>query len=252
MAGAGKVHCTWCGAVVSGGGRFCASCGQPVDEHFVDDEEDYDAVDYGPGSVGTMSLNRPRSTLTDARNTERDESEGLLGKLASALGTLIAVPLGLLAAVISFAIPILIVFALLAGPGDTWRMLSAWVPGSGGDAERSGCADFDDWFDVSNERGSRLYALVEPVQKREVENPAALRDISADIRAIVTEQRQSDPPPEAQKLNSLLADMYDLLAQGTLARANDDYSNMQSFDAQYRDLVSQADTEDKRVRQACL
>jgi hypothetical protein len=93
---------------------------------------------------------------------------------------------------------------------------------------------------------------VEPVVKREVEDPAALRAISDDLKAGATEQRQSNPPTEAVRLNGLLADIYTLLAQITMAGANGNYSTMQAYDAEYRELVPQADAEDKRVRQACL
>lgn len=41
MAATSKIYCTWCGAPVVGGRRFCASCGNPIEEdHFEDDEDD--------------------------------------------------------------------------------------------------------------------------------------------------------------------------------------------------------------------
>lgn len=85
-----------------------------------------------------------------------------------------------------------------------------------------------------------------------MEDPASLRAIGNDLRTGAAEQRQSNPPPEAVKLNGLLADIYTLLAQITTAGANGDYAEMQAYDAEYRELVPQADAEDKRLRQACL
>ncbi len=72
------------------------------------------------------------------------------------------------------------------------------------------------------------------------------------MRIIAIVQGQSNPPPEGVKLNSLLAEMYGLLANGAAEASNGDFTNVQSYDAQYRALASQADLEDERVRQACL
>lgn len=126
------------------------------------------------------------------------------------------------------------------------------MPGTGGGDENAACEGFREWFDASNARASEVYALIDPVQTREVEDPATLRSISADIQAKVTEQRQSDPPPEAEKLNNLMVDIYGLWAQATMAASNRDIDSLQAYDAEYRELASQADTEDKRLRQACL
>lgn len=217
--GTAKSHCTSCGAVVVGEGRFCGSCGKTLVEHDSGDDV--------------------------------ESSSGVLASIGTALAGILAVPLAVIMVVVSTALPILIVVGLFMGPSDTWSMLRSWIPGAE-ETEATGCEGFEDWMNSSNQRASELYALVDPVQKREVEDPATLRSISSDMRVVVNEQRLSDPPPEAETLNGELADLYQLMAQGVAAAANGDYADMQVYDAEYRELAAQADAEDKRVRQACL
>lgn len=247
VTSAGKAHCTWCGAVITGGRRFCGACGQAVDEDADDDE---------PRTVYRPVPPQSQKLFKDALDVEQDQSPGMLGKLGRGLATAVGVPLaivlGLISVVVSTALPILIILALIIGPVDTWNRIRAWVPEFGDETDNTACEGFNDWLNSSNERGNELYALIDPVQKRVVEDPTTLRRISTDIQAIITEQRQSDPPPEAEELNRLLVEIYGNFAEGIMAVANGDFTNMQSYDSEHRELASQADAEDKRVRQACL
>ena len=212
--------CSGCGEAVKAGQRYCSGCGQLIAGQGVDEVED-------------------------------ESGSGVLSKIGTALAGIVAVPLALVMVLVSTALPILIVLGLLMGPSDTWNMLRSWVPGAE-EAEAAGCEAFEDWMNDTNLRASDLYALIDPVQKREVEDPASLRAIGNDIQLIVDEQRLSDPPFEAERLNGQLVDMYRLMGQGVTATANGDYASLQSYDSDYRELVSRADAEDKRVRQACL
>lgn len=197
MADARRVHCTWCGAVATGGRRFCAVCGKPVAEDDDEDDEDYDGLDYASAPEVTRSYYRASNPSRNGRDTESERPHGLLSRLGGGLAAVVAIPLALIMVVVSTAPPILVVLALIMGPGDTWSMLRSWVPGSGGEAGSGACEGFDDWFDASNERGNRLYARIEPVLMREVEDPAALRAISDDLRTGATAQRLSSPSTEA-------------------------------------------------------
>lgn len=119
VSGTGRIHCTWCGAVVTGGRRFCGACGQPVDERDTDDD--------APEAEARAAPAQSQKFFTDALDVEKDQSQGLMGKLGSGLATAVGIPLaivlGLISIVISTALPILIIVALIMGPGDTWNML---------------------------------------------------------------------------------------------------------------------------------
>lgn len=213
-------YCSGCGEAVMARQRYCSGCGQLIAGQGVDEVED-------------------------------DSGSGVLSKIETALAGIVAVPLALIMVVVSTALPILIVVGLFMGPSDTWNMLRSWVPGAE-EAEAAGCEDFEGWMNASNQRANELYTLVDPVQKREVEDPEALRSISSDMWGLVNEQRLSSPPPEADTLNDLLSDLCRLMAQGVAAVANGNYADMQAYDAEYREIAAQADEEDKRVRLACL
>lgn len=161
VSGAGRIHCTWCGAVVTGGRRFCAACGKPVVED--DEDKEYRDDDFVPAGVGApyaRTVYRPATRSRDALDatSERERSPGLLARSGSALAAVVAIPLGLIMIVVSTVLPILLVLALIMGPGDTLNMVRAWIPGSGGETRIGTCEGFDDWFQASNDRGNTLYA----------------------------------------------------------------------------------------------
>jgi hypothetical protein len=215
-----------------------------LEEHDIDD--DVSQATYRPAASQSPNITKDVPTV----NTK--PFQGVMNKMGTGLAAVVAIPLALLSIVISTALPILIVIALFKGPGDTWNMVRAWVPGSGDGDGSAACEGFDDWFSSSDTRASEAYTLVESVQKREVDDQAGLRSISTDFQAMVTEQRQSNPPPEAEKLNSLMVDAYSLWAETTMAASNRDYTSLQAYEAEYQELTLQWDAEDKRVRQACL
>ena len=185
---------------------------------------------------------------------EEGKSRRALGALGTVAGVVVGIPLVLIWAILSIALPILIIVALVMGPGDSWNMVKAWVPGIGDqeESEREACQGYGNWLAAANERGGRAVTLMDPVRKREVEDPAALRRISADLRTIANEQRQSVPPAEANKLNSLFVDMYDGFAEAIDAAVARDYTRYSSLEAEMTRLGAEADAEDRRVRGVCM
>ncbi len=176
---------------------------------------------------------------------------GVLGQLA---GAIVGIPLVLIWTVFSLALPILVISAFLVGPADTWDALKAWIPG-GNEEEENGseaCTGYLDWLTAANERGGRAVAMIEQVRKREVEDPAALRRIGADLRNIANEERQSKPPAEANKLKGLFVDMYEGFANAIDANVANDYTRYSSLEAEIMRLGTEADAEDKRVRGVCM
>ncbi len=80
----------------------------------------------------------------------------------------------------------------------------------------------------------------------------ALRAIEGDIQEAISEQRQSDPPPEGKNLNTLTIDAYSILAQGVIAASDRDIVSLPQYDADYNALTPQIRAEDARAREACL
>ncbi len=247
VTSAGKAHCTWCGAVITGGRRFCGACGEAVDEDADDDEP---RTVYRPASPQSPKL------FKDALDVEQDQSPGVLGRLGRGLATAVGVPLAIVLALISFvistALPILIVVALFIGPGDTWNMVRAWIPGSGGEEGRGDCEGFEDWYEASSARAERVHALTDPAQTAAVTDPAELRDILNKVRAnALTQRHSSNPPAEAERLNGMMADSFDLIVQANRDALNGDSTNLQAYDSKYQVPARQVNEEETRVRQAC-
>jgi hypothetical protein len=163
----------------------------------------------------------------------------------------IAIPVMIVLALVSTALPVLMAMALFMGPGDTWDKVSAWIPGMGEGSESVACQGFDDWNDASNERADRLTAIIGSVENDRTQSRSARLAVVDDMEAIATEQRMSNPPAEAVKLNSVLADMYGLLARGSRDAVNGNSSNLRTYDSEYRQLVAEAETERDRVLDEC-
>ncbi len=129
------------------------------------DEDDEDDAQRG---VSAPTFTRPPKLFADVLDVEEEPSQGLRAKLGTGLISVVAIPLalvvGLISIVISTALPILLILALVKGPGDMWNMVRAWVPGSVGGYESAACEGFVEWFNASNSRGDRLYELVQPAQ----------------------------------------------------------------------------------------
>ncbi len=177
-----------------------------------------------------------------------------LGVLGTVAGGVVGIPLVLIWTILSIALPILVIGALVMGPGDSWKMVKAWVPGMSAEeeSESEACRGYRDWLSAANERGGRAVALIEPVQKREVEDPATLRRIGTDLRNIANEELRSGPPPEANKLSSLFVEMYEGYAEAIDATVARDYTRYSSLEAEIKRLTTEGDAEDKRVRGVCM
>lgn len=93
VTSAGKAHCTWCGAVITGGRRFCGACGQPVN--------DQDAGDDGPQTMFGPAPTQSQKLFKDALDAEQDQSQGLMGKLGSGLAAAVGIPLAIVLGLIS-------------------------------------------------------------------------------------------------------------------------------------------------------
>lgn len=240
---AGKAHCTWCGAVITGGRRFCAACGEPVVEDDDDDE---------PEARAWAAPAQSQKFFTDALDVEKDQSQGLMGKLGSGLATAVGIPLaivlGLISIVISTALPVLVVMALIMGPGDTWDMVSAWIPGRGND--NLACAGFDDWYEKSAERSQQVVRMLEEVNVQTA-SPAELRSLATEVDALTAEQRRSNPPQEAVVLNGMMVETLALGADALRDIASGDQSGVQYFVDESSRLTPIYDAEEERVFEAC-
>lgn len=218
---AGASYCSQCGSTLAGGNRFCPSCGRSVDSD-------------GAHEVAT------------------EKPPDLLSKVGNGLAIIVAIPLALVMSLIGLVLPFLFIAALVWGPGETWDRVQAWIPGGGGEAEAAGCEGVEDWMRATSDRGGEVVKLTEPVIRREVEDPVALRAASQDLRELLHDQEQSNPPPEAEVLNDQLVEIYQLSAEFLIALAEGDASEVTRLQDEMERLLPLADEEDKRVRQACL
>lgn len=217
----GASYCSQCGSRIAGGNRFCPSCGSPVESD-------------------------------DGNEVATEKQPGLLSKVGNGLAAIVAIPLMIVMSLIGLVLPLLFIAALAWGPSETWDRVQAWIPRGGGEVEAAGCEGFDEWVQGTDDRGQELVRLLEPVTKREVEDPAALQATSNEVRELLRDQEQSNPPPEAEILNDQLVEVYKLSAMLLIALADGDASRMAELDDEYDKLSPLVDEEDKRVRQACL
>src|SRR5688500_12353401 len=77
----GKVHCTWCGAVVVGGRKYCAACGHAVAEPEFDDEDDLAYFD--PPPYMSVSGNQHPRLAVPRKPARSEEPEGMREKVLS-------------------------------------------------------------------------------------------------------------------------------------------------------------------------
>lgn len=234
------VHCTWCGEALFGAGRFCAACGSPVE------------TNKRLSTIQPKTVDRPQRALTEQVNENDGGSLSRLARLRSALSLLIIVPVALAVMIVSTALPILLVVALLRGPTDTWQMLGDWVPSFGDAATSEDCEGFPEWLSDRNERGDRAYQLLQTVANGEVADPDSIRIMARDLQSMTSQQLLSEPPQEAETLNGMLADLYSLYAMALLATANDNYAAYQTIESEFELLVTQLEAEDQRLREFCL
>jgi hypothetical protein len=183
------------------------------------------------------------------RTAESEKSGRLADKLASGIGVIVAIPLAIIAFIVSTALPILVVVALFKGPGDTIDMVQAWIPGVGG--ESATCDGLDDWYAVTTEREDRVAASIESIQTGDVDDRIGMILIANDLDRATLEQLRSNPPPAAVTLNDMVSDMYALLARGSREAGNGNSSSLVTYESQYRQLSADAEEEYERVRGAC-
>jgi hypothetical protein len=165
-----------------------------VEEPDLDEDDEHDVSGYGYplSTMSARTANSSRQQFRDALDAEPEKPQGLIGKLASAVGMAIAIPLALLVGLIGTVLPILVVVGLFMGPSDTWNMVRAWIPGSG--SESAACEGFDDWYSASADRSQRILSMLPDDQFDAPADPASLRSYAAEADAMAAEQRRSTPP----------------------------------------------------------
>lgn len=236
-----EVYCTWCGDAVTGGRRFCSSCGRRVDG-----EGGVDRVKH-PSVSRTPEPSRWVDAPVDG--VEQTGLRRVVGKMLGSVGMAVAIPVMVILSLLSTAVPLLIVVALFMGPGDTWTMVRAWVPGSGG--ENAACAGFDDWYQASADRSQEAARLAESYQSSSATDPASLRSLAAEVDVMATEQRRSNPPQEAVALNGMMVETLELPGEALRAMASGDQDSVRSSIREAERLAPLYDAEEKRVFDLC-
>jgi hypothetical protein len=149
------------------------------------------------------------------------------GGIAEILGAIAAIPLGLLGCFLSLAVPGLVIFALINGPGRTWDAVSAWIPGRGGTESRESatvgddCQEMRTWLATTVDRGNSLVEKMEDLN-RAAQSQAPTR---ADMVALIEEiddlgdaQERLVPPPSAKGVNDRVVNVYRLTVSSMRAR----------------------------------
>jgi hypothetical protein len=155
---------------------------------------------------------------------------------ASILGALLSIPLGLLGCFMSLAVPGLVIFALVNGPGNTWQAISAWIPGSSSGTTPSDdeCAQVKLWAMATDDRMRSMDQQMKGfVQKAEAGTLTA-SDRTAYIRGIeelASAQSRSLPPPSLREFNDLSVEMYERTASALRKMASGSQGWSADFDA---------------------
>lgn len=111
----GNLHCTWCGAPAIGGKRFCSECGKPL----LDMDESTTTSPFVPTKPVPASSQRLFIDALDEHREQQEHSKSIINKLGDVISWVVAVPLALIATVVSILLPILIIVGLVIGPANT-------------------------------------------------------------------------------------------------------------------------------------
>lgn len=214
--GVDVIYCSNCGSRIPEGSSFCSLCGE-------------------------RSIASSFSASSDEARTNP-----ILTFIGGAVGIIFAI----VATIISFALPILFVMALIWGPSATWDRVSAWLPGVGSPASES-CPGFDGWLrDAELELANWEEEISEFGAVTQMSPVEARKAISATERTIEW-MEESDPPTEAQDLANEYIRMLQLTLDILAAYVDEDMTELLILRSDVVDVAESVMFERDSVITAC-
>jgi hypothetical protein len=137
---------------------------------------------------------------------------------SSILGAILSIPIGLFGCFLSLAVPGLVIFALVNGPGNTWRAIQQWIPGSASEqsaALMDECSQVELWASATDDRMQSMQSQMDEFARKGQAGTLTAQDRESYIKSIedlAVAQARSLPPPSVQQFNDLSVEMYERTA----------------------------------------